>query len=733
MKMSMIKLKKTYLLLIFVFGLSGFAVAQSAARPDIPLVRVYFHEKIDSTQKLIRKLDGKNDEFFKPADNEDLNNRLDKALTERVDSIQDAIESSKIADNNDKIRYLRGLNEALQRFYIGFKYQTVKSPVLLEVVSGYKNCMVLDQKKQSIFPEIKRHSYDAGDILVNGYAFNNNEGLQASKDFLTLKVCHEHPDRMMTILSKNPDFPYTDSLIVVAAHTRPDDLYTYAAAYNKFAERIRNSPDSLVQLIVRISKMPTGRMFFPFLDNLSKNKISFDEVETALKDDEKYYSLLVKTEIDYADRVRRRDTPLSIIALRRKLADKASEVYVNVINGLHESPDNIRFRKIADLSPEELYYLAVMTEDVIYTSSYTHGVYPFIWKKMKTAKGGDSLLLSVKFDYFRKWVKMAANYNTLDDFLKRMDKGNAQILMKAFVNGLEKSATLEDAVDVADSYASINDKAIQSLVMNQVKNNLQQANQTGNKKAENIYDILNTLFLSIDSSNHIDLSEKLGIPPIYFMPNKDMRDAKGRIIIQQFFYGDEDGRTFFPMFINSFRNANWKMQSNNQWVTISSTKGVPVTIYTNKPLDEKQGLDAQAQGALNQYLYDNDLNPTMVIHRGHSYWLPSTLDQLSDSARLVMLGSCGAYQNLSKVLQICPTAQIISSKQTGAGNINQPMINTIIDELRQGKDLNWPVIWKRFGVLFNHGDLFNDYIPPYRNLGAVFIMAYQKEVMNEED
>ena len=210
-------------------------------------------------------------------------------------------------------------------------------------------------------------------------------------------------------------------------------------------------------------------------------------------------------------------------------------------------------------------------------------------------------------------------------------------------------------------------------------------------------------------------------------------DDKGRIIIQQFFYGDEDGKTYFPVFVNSFRNSNWKIESNSNWATISSTKGVPVIIYSNKPLDEKQGLDAEAQEALNQYMYDNDINPAMVIHRGHSYWLPSTLEQLNNSAKLVMLGSCGAYQNLNKVLQICPTAQIISSKQTGAGSINQPIINMIIEELRQGKDLNWTNMWKRFGTMFNHGDLFDDYVAPYSNLGAVFIMAYKKQAMTVED
>lgn len=731
-------MKKIFLSVLSFIAATGFAFSQSASRQDVPLVRAYFHEKIDSTQRLIEKYDGKPDAYFMPSDNDALNKKLNDALTVQVDSLQYEIEASKLTGNNEKIRYLRGLNECLEKYLVGFRYQTIKSSVLVQLMKGFKNCMELDEKKESIFPEIQKYPFDVGDILVNSISFSDNAGIEDCKNYLIYRVCIEHPERMMATLNQHPDLPYADSLIIVAARKRPDDLYTYAAAYNKLAQRIAQSPDSLVQLIVRIAKMQQGsgtqqgRMYFPFLDNLYAHKITFDDIDAALNNDEKYYSLLVKTEIDYADRLRYHDTALSMKALQAKLRDKAEDVYVNVINGLHESPDAVRFKKIQNLSPEELYYLAVMTEDVIYTSSYTRGVYPLIWKKMKNPRG-DSLLMMVKFDHFRKWIKMAANYNTLDDFLKRMNKGNADLLMKAFVNGLEKSATLEDAVDVADSYAGIKDKELHSLILNQVQSNLERAKNSGNERAEHIYDILNTLFLSIDTANHINLSDKLGIPPVYFMPNKDMQDDKGRIIIQQFFYGDEDGKTYFPVFVNSFRNSNWKIQSNKQWVTISSTKGVPVIIYSNKPLDEKQNLDAEAQDALNQYLYDNDLNPTMVIHRGHSYWLSSTLDQLNSSAKLVMLGSCGAYQSLDKVLQICPTAQIISSKQTGSGSINQPIINTIIEDLRQGKNLDWPLMWKRFGSQFNHGDLFDDYVAPYSNLGAVFIMAYKKELMNSED
>ena len=52
---------------------------------------------------------------------------------------------------------------------------------------------------------------------------------------------------------------------------------------------------------------------------------------------------------------------------------------------------------------------------------------------------GDSLLMSVNGDYFRKFIKMCAGYNTLNDFLGKMEKDNANTLMKAFVIGLERT------------------------------------------------------------------------------------------------------------------------------------------------------------------------------------------------------------------------------------------------------------------------------------------------------
>jgi hypothetical protein len=689
------------------------ALAVHAQAPQgIPSGRSYFHERIDDDQKNILKLNG-------------IEGRLQSAATDSIDNLQAVIEADEQLDNNAKIKFLRGLHEALSQYENGVRNNLYKVAVLPMLVGAFKDCIPLAVNNKSITGVVGRYkSYAVGNILIQTYAYNSYAGDAELNDLLLSYDISSDPRKIMQLLSKHPTLPNADSLIIYVAHADPDLLYNYAAAYDALARAIHNCPEKLVSIISRIAQMRTGRQVFPFLDEIYTGNMSFEQVDSAVDDGPKYYRLLVKTEIDYAERVRRRDVPLAKKDMEGKIASKALEIYVNEINALHEQPDNARFRVIDNLTPEELYYLAVTTEEEIYTSSYVRGVYPRVFKKLAKS---DSLMMTVRFDHFKKWIKMAANYNTLDDFLKRMDKESSQVLMKAFVKGLDKTNSLEDAVDVANSYASINDNEVRKLVLNEVQYNLQVAKSAGNKRGIDIYNILNILFLSMDSTNHVDVSKLLGIPPVYYMPNKNLQDSAGRIIVQQFFYGDEDGKEGYAQFRSLFDNDNWKVVNKDEWVEHTSTgKGAKVVIYSNKPLDEKLSLDDKAQRALDDYLRENGLDPTVVIHRGHSYYLRSTLEQLEPSAEIVVLGSCGGYQSLNKVLTTCPTAHIVASKQTGSKSVNGPLIKGIMDVLRQGKDLNWQVLWSRLGSQGLDRDLFSDYVPPYKNLGALFIMAYNR-------
>src|ERR1700690_3964546 len=348
---------------------------------------------------------------------------------------------------------------------------------------------------------------------------------------------------------------------------------------------------------------------------------------------------------------------------------------------------------------------------------------------------GDSLIMLVHGDYFRKFIKMAAAYNTIDNFLGTMDKENANVIMKAFIIGLEK-AVEEDAVDVADSYSSIFDKnpPLAKFVLNAVKWNYAKNIKNNNKKGIIIYNLLQTLFESADTTNKIDLSAKLGIPPIYTIDYNSLKDSSGRVIQEAFFYGndeDKDGQTSFADFMALFKGKPaWKIAENPQWVSITSTTGKPVFIFANKPLNGENDPDEKAQDDLGTYLEQHHMQPTIYIHRGHSYHVSSTLKRIQPTARIVILGSCGGYNNLSEVLKISNDAHIISSKQTGTRTVNEPILQEINNTLIAGKNINWINMWKDLSFRFRNDavakDRFDDYIPPYKNLGAIFIKAYRK-------
>lgn len=711
--------------LLFLLSFSFAAGLSAQPAPVVPLIRKVFHDNIDKNQKDIDLLDKKEDKAFNADSDQEVNLQIGYTLYNKVDDMQDDIELNKLLDANEKIRFLRGLNEVLNSFVSGYKLRELKADQLPLLVNAFDDAMNLELKKETIAPVIKDLEPEVGSIILKAFPFQKNVGLAESKEIVLLKTCNKYPDKILSILRTNPNVSFADSLLKIVAHTHQEDIYTYAQSANTpLGRRIQKIDDTLIRNISRLANINEGRLYFPFLDNLNKGKITMEEINQAKDDVYKYYRLLVNTKIDYAERLRQRDTPMAMKALTGMLYQKAVGEFINEINGLHDEPDNIRMKKVEPLNAQELYYLCVMGENEIYTSSYLK-VYERIFQRMKNANS-DTLLMTVNFDRFKKFIKMAANYNTLDNFLKRMDKDNAEILMRAFAGGLERTNNLEDAVDVADSYASISDGKLRKLILDQVELNISKQRKEANKRGLAIYDLLNTIFLSLDSSSKIDISAKFGIPPIYTVNNNTLRNPDGKIIIQQFFYGDKDGLTVFNFFKAAYNNAGWKIVNKKDWIEVSSARGVPITIYANKPLDEKEGLDEKAQENLDAYLEDNNLSPAIVIHRGHSYYVSSTIKQIMPTSKVVLLGSCGGYQNVNSVLNISPYAHIIASKQVGSGTVNGPMIMSITETLRQGKDLNWPQMWKNLGKRLKDNNLFEDYVPPYKNLGALFIMAYNK-------
>jgi len=269
--------------------------------------------------------------------------------------------------------------------------------------------------------------------------------------------------------------PFRDSLIKIAARISPTRLYDYASARDWFSDAILNvRGDTLVMTIAKMARSSkSGQLYFPFLDNIIAGKISLADIDEVKSDNVKYYKLLVQTRSDYIRRTLDGDQIIGMGTLDTMLFQKAKEPFINTINELHEKPDAVRFAILEQLNAQELYYLAIEGETELYTSSFVKGVFPRMMAKF--GNRGDSLLASISFDRFKKFLKMCAGYNTLSDFLASIpDKDRAQLIMTAFVNNLEKSKGLEDGVDVADSYASIYEtiKPVADEMLYNVKLNL---------------------------------------------------------------------------------------------------------------------------------------------------------------------------------------------------------------------------------------------------------------------
>ena len=207
------------------------------------------------------------------------------------------------------------------------------------------------------------------------------------------------------------------------------------------------------------------------------------------------------------------------------------------------------------------------------------------------------------------------------------------------------------------------------------------------------------------------------------------------MLLQVFFYGDDDGKMNYNGFTPQFANGNWKQTDNTKyWVSYSSIKGKPTIVYANKWFDDERtpGEIDKAQESLNSYLEEKGIQPTIVVHRGHSYWVKSTIKQIQPAAKIVLLGSCGGYNVIHDVLEHSPDAHIVASKQTGKMYINQPFLNILNEKIRNGNNIDWIPFWAEFKSKAGNIEGFEDYIPPYKNLGAIFIKAYNSQ-MGEGD
>jgi hypothetical protein len=678
--------------------------------PPIPTIRQLSHDYI---------MNSENDLVQYPSIAED--HLITRNIRLQIFENRKWIETNTTLSDNEKFKWLRGINNLLFNLLKGLKTNKISAAETVNTMHAFTSAMQISARGLTISSLITTENITVGSILLATGSFTDNIGYSAARDQLILKQCQNYPDQILQILDKQgaeiSSNRYADSLLITAAFNNPEIVYNYAAAPSALGKKIQSINHPLVRWIGRLAYMKTGRYYFAFLDELYTGKISIDAITPLITEEqsENYFKLLVDTRIKQVQRKKEGKTLVSEAALLTKLKSLVMELYVNNINGLHQTQSSaIRFKKLANLTPQELYYITVLGSNELYTSSFVSGIYPLIINKI-ARKNTNYLLALVHQDYFKKFITLTANYNLLQNFLSLMPAMESNDLMCRFVRDLDIAPTLEDAVDVADAFSSIADTSLQHLLLSEIRKNKN-----------------NKLYQTLDALCTVALQDKNTSTTLQTLQNSSgqlnfntLRDNQKNVVIKQYFYGDADGIQIFNAFISSFKKPNWKTIQKKYWTEIISTNG-RVSIYANKPLDENNELDLKAQDSLTAHLTAEHITPSIIIHRGHSYYANHTIANIDSSAKLVLLGSCGGYQKLAAVLSRAPNTQIIASKQIGKGIINAALLNKIAEVLERGQNLHWQNIWKQLNEQLK-GDAktsFQDYIPPYKNMGLMLLKIY---------
>lgn len=394
------------------------------------------------------------------------------------------------------------------------------------------------------------------------------------------------------------------------------------------------------------------------------------------------------------------------------------------INELHEERDPVRFAIVDSnrTSAADLYMIMTYGEDDIYTSSFL-GLFNRMMDRMKE-KSSYEFLHAMGMVKFRTFVKECAAYNTLETFVSKMTEWERKALFTELVEGLElENSNLELAVSIADIYGSLKSQEDKDKVKNSLLK-VYKGHAWRNAEGQRLYSLLEQLLneegTSVMLQESIDALKTLDADNLF----------KGGVNIQQhFFYDDEDGWASYASFIYSFRrnSANWSIIDKGNYVIIKSRKGNKIEIYANKARKEYDGLEE-----LEALFSKMERFPDVVVHRGHSYYAEQTIASITPSANVVILGSCGGYNNILQVLQFAPDAAIVASKQVGTKYVNDALIYLFNEALRTGEGDDWESIWTKVEARVKPNSTatkrFKDYIPPHKNLGAIIIREYKSQL-----
>ncbi len=520
------------------------------------------------------------------------------------------------------------------------------------------------------------------------------------------------------VLKKYADFvyrPYSLDVLETLCKTAPAHVSFYMGGNNAVFLDMRKSKGRpfINQMMDIYESVGSNSKAYILIDDIYENRLTAKQAHWVGRDRDSLFKHLLN--------LKTTKEKYGSFSIDDELTYMASRKVQN-INELHEEEDSIRFAlcDTIELSSYEIYALMVYGEDEVYTSTFL-GLFERLMSRM-TEKTSYEFLHNVGRNKYRTFIKMCAAYNVLPEFLNKMSVWEKRSVFNAFISGLDAELNpLKQAVAVADTYGCLKDDDTKAIFTTAILKEYEKVRWKGTE-GEKLYGLLLELMNVNPPSDNL----KRDIEALAKMSNDQY--LKGNKHVQQhFFFDDADGWSSYATFIDRFKKPGWTIVNKRYYVIIKSTEGKDVELYVNKAHYEYDGQDA-----LKALFKENQRFPDVVVHRGHSYYAGITIESITPNSDLVILGSCGGYNNVKKVLDYAPNAQIISSKQVGTKHVNNELIFQICESIRLGKDVDWSSLWLNVDKTLLKNKLaherFQDYIAPNENLGAILIRNYRNNL-----
>lgn len=670
----------------FIFSIFIFCTLKAGAQ------KLDWQKQVDIEQNRIDIMDGELDSKLHIG-----NERQDKLATEiyfnKVDRIQEEIRKMDVTKAN---QFSRGLFEYLKK---------IERKQIIHI-SSQQRAMEMIEKLVSLNNDTKELELLKND-LKSGIVLSDIINLKPYAKTYWIYAANYYPLDVLNIFKSLAYTPLGNEVVLALTRIDPGAIKQYFGTNHLIDRVIRNSKDSIAQIIYNIySTYGTASRSYALLDLIVKNKWSLEKAENTAKNPVKFYQTLID--------LRKKKDILANYTVEMELESISLEKVVE-INLRHEEKDTVRFEPIQTDNAQEIYTSIVYCQEEIFTSSFL-GMYKRMMAKRKQKSGYD-FLMSTNFNRFRIFIKQCAGYNKLDDFFSTMNDSQVNALIKMFAGGLyNHGGNLAPSVDVADTYGSLENEKYKAIFNTTLERELRSCILNNNEHGIKIYGLL--LKLTGGHPENFNTKYDFDIPDLDRISSGELFPDSVHIQ-QHFFFDDEDGEAAFASWQNLYPSTIFKKEDKGTYIVFKTIKGLKMEIYANKPSMEIQGrIDLQA------YFEKRGRYPDLIVHRGHSYYIDNTLDNMTNSNKVAILGSCGGYQNIAKAMENAYDVQIISTKQVGTMAVNTVLIQEITETIRSGKDLVWPDVWNRIATKLKDNPQFKDYIPPYKNLGARFIRAY---------